>query len=767
MKSIQLNITGMKCGGCVQTVERILNDSEGTKNVTVNLLTESAYFDIKNNNFDIQEILDNLSTHGFPSKVYTNDFSEKINKAELDKKEKWVNKWKKLNFAFILLFVSVLGHLAEGGYINSSLLGNIYFHASIATTALVFPGRPIILKGFKSFLLKRPDMDTLVALGVTSAYFTSLVSLIFPESGFPCFFNEPVMLLGFILLGRFLEDRAKYQTGSSISELLDLQPEKTLIYDKNNDTKEIRVNTLRPNDEIKVLAGDRIPADCIIIKGNSLIDVSHITGESKPIEANEGDNLLNGSLNLNSSLRLKVLKVGSDSSLAKLVNLIESVQSQKPSIQRLADQIAGKFTYFVLFTSILSFIFWWQIAFRIWPNLIQTENIGLSIHNNHSLHSSLGSNADNPLTLAIQLSIAVLVIACPCALGLATPTVITVASGKAAKKGILFKGGDKIEIASKIDSIIFDKTGTLTKGSPYVVGYVGSKDETYLLQISASLEKESRHPIAKSLIEEAKKKNINLLPIKNIKTETGRGISGELQSINGEVKVGNLKWLENQNVEISDEIKDTIISTQMSKYTIIGVSISANLIGCILLGDTLRDDAITSIKRLREDNLDIYIFSGDRKECVVDLGRKLNCKMNELKWGLLPEDKLNNIEKLKNYDNKKVAMVGDGINDAPALAGSNLGIAVGSGTQIAKANADIVLMGDKLNGLNYAFKLAKKTLRKIQQNLFWAFGYNLIAIPLAAGVLYPKFGILLSPSIAALLMAISSITVVVNALYLD
>ncbi len=767
MKSIQLNISGMKCGGCVQTVERILKDSEGTKNVSVNLLTESAYFDIKNNKLDIKEILDNLSNQGFPSKIYTNDFSEKINKAEIDKKEKWVKKWKKLNFAFILLFVSVLGHLAEGGYINSSLLGNIYFHASIATTALLFPGRPIIIKGYKSFLLKRPDMDTLVALGVTSAYLTSLISIIFPESGFPCFFNEPVMLLGFILLGRFLEDRAKYQTGSSISELLDLQPEKTLIYNENDDIREIRVNTLSPNDEIKVLAGDRVPADCIVLEGNSLIDVSHITGESKPIEANEGDNLLNGSLNLNSSLRLKVIKVGSDTSLAKLVNLIESVQSQKPSIQRLADKIAGKFTYFVLFSSISSFIFWWQIAFKIWPDLIKAENVDLSIHTNHSLHSSLGSNADNPLTLAIQLSIAVLVIACPCALGLATPTVITVASGKAAKKGILFKGGDKIEIASKIDSIIFDKTGTLTKGTPYVVGYVGSNDETFLLQISASLENESRHPIAKSLIEEAKRKNINLFPIQNINTETGRGISGELHSINGEIKVGNLQWLENHNVEISDEIKNKINLTEMQQYTIIGVSISTNLIGCIILGDTLRDDAISSIKKLREENLDIYIFSGDRKESVVNLGRKLNCEINELKWELLPEDKLKNIEKLKNKDDKRVAMVGDGINDAPALAASNLGIAVGSGTQIAKANADLVLMGDKLNGLHYALNLAKKTIRKIKQNLFWAFGYNLIAIPLAAGVLYPKFGILLSPSIAALLMAISSITVVINALSLD
>ena len=765
MKSIQLNISGMKCGGCVQTVENILKNNEGIKNVSVNLLTESAYFDIKNNQLNIEELLTNLGDNGFPSKIYTNDFSEKINKAQLEKKDNWRSKWKKLNFAFLLLFFSVLGHLAEGGFIKAPILGNIIFHALLATTALFFPGRPIIVKGLKSFLKNRPDMDTLVALGVTSAYSTSLLSLIFPSSGFPCFFNEPVMLLGFILLGRFLEDRAKYQTGSSIGELLDLQPETTRIFNQDDSTKEIRVSCLNKGDEIQLLAGDRVPADCKVIEGNSLIDVSHITGESKPVETNIGDSLLNGSLNLNSTLRLKVLKVGSDTSLARLVNLIESVQSKKPPIQRLADKIAGKFTYFVLFTSIISFFFWWKFSLKIWPDLLINHHNSLALNTNHSLHNALGSNADNPLTLAIQLSIAVLVIACPCALGLATPTVITVASGKAAKKGVLFKGGDKIEIASTIDTIIFDKTGTLTKGRPFIVDYKFCEDIKYLLIIAASLESQSRHPIAKALVEEANRQNLALYSIKSIQTETGRGISGQLDSINGEVRVGNIQWLRNKNISFNENIKTLLNSEEMKKYTIIGVSIGNNLLGCILLGDVLREDAKSSFTKLKKDNFDIYIFSGDRKETVIELGQNLDCNQSQLKWDLLPEDKLENIEYLKT--NHNVAMVGDGINDAPALASSSLGISVGSGTQIAKANADLVLMGDKLNGLSYALALSKKTIQKIKQNLFWAFGYNLIAIPLAAGVLFPKFGILLSPSIAALLMAISSITVVLNALSLD
>ena len=765
MKSIQINITGMKCGGCVNTVENILKNSDGVENVSVNLLTERAYFEINKNVLNIDQILENLNKSGFPSKIYINDFSKKVNKVQLEKKKKWINQWKKLNFAILLLLFSGLGHLAEGGYLNLPILGNLFFHALLATIALFFPGREIVIKGFKSFLKNRPDMDSLVALGVTSAYITSLLSLIFPSTGFPCFFNEPVMLLGFILIGRFLEERARYQTGSSIGELLDLQPEMANIYTEANKIKLVRVNTLKTGDEIQLLAGDRVPADCIVIEGNSSIDVSHITGESKPLRVNSGEHLLNGSLNLNSTLRLKVLKVGEETSLAKLVNLIESVQVNKPPIQRIADQIAGKFTYFVLFMSTASFFFWWKGAKQIWPDLLIHDHHGLISTSSHSLHNSLGSNAENFLSLAIQLSIAVLVIACPCALGLATPTVITVASGKAAKKGILFKGGDKIEMASKINHIIFDKTGTLTKGELFVIGYINNDDNLFLLKISASLESQSRHPIASALVKEAKKQGLCLLPIKKIHTESGRGISGELEQIDGEINIGSIEWLNSKGVIIDIESKKTLETEKNKSHSLIGVSINNSLLGFILLGDSLREDSISSVQQLRKDNYQINILSGDRKDTVVELGKKLDSPESEIKWGLLPEMKLKIIENLKKRN--KVAMIGDGINDAPALAASNLGIAVGSGTQIAKANADVVLMGDQLSGLPYALSLAKRTIRKIKQNILWAFGYNLIAIPIAAGILFPKYGILLTPSIAALLMATSSITVVINALSLE
>ncbi len=764
MKSIQLSITGMKCGGCVSTVEKILNNSDGIENVSVNLLTESAYFEITQKHIEIETVLKNLKENGFPSKIYINDYSKKINKAELEKKKKWNNQWKKLTFALLLLLFSGLGHLAEGRYINFPILGNIFFHASLATLALLFPGRGIIINGFKSFIKKHPDMDSLVALGVTSAYTTSLLSLIFPAAGFPCFFNEPVMLLGFILIGRFLEERARYQTSSSIGELLDLQPEIANIYTEDNQIKSIRVNNLLPDQEIQVLAGDRVPTDCIVTQGNSYIDVSHITGESKPIEVKEGDNLSSGSLNLNSTLRLKVQKVGGDSSLAKLVNLIESVNARKPRIQRIADEIAGKFTYFVLIFATLTFLFWWKGAKNIWPDLLNHDNQFIT-HSSHTLHSSLGSGAENFLSLAIQLSIAVLVIACPCALGLATPTVITVASGKAAKKGVLFKGGDKIEMASKINHIIFDKTGTLTKGKPFVVDYKNNDDHSYLLRIAASLERESRHPIADALIQEAKKQNLSLFSIKKIFTHSGRGISGELESIDGLINIGNIEWLLSQGIIIDSDAKKIIENEETKTNTIIGVSIKDQLLGFIFLGDLLRDDSIKTVQNLRENKFRINILSGDRKQTVLALAKKIGFKETEVKWDLLPEMKLKTIENLK--INNKVAMIGDGINDVPALASSDLGIAVGSGTQIAKANADVVLMGDQLNGLPYALNLAKKTIRKIKQNLTWAFGYNLLAIPLAAGILFPKYGILLTPSIAALLMAISSITVVINALSLD
>jgi len=765
MKSIQLSITGMKCGGCVSTVEKILNNSDGIENVSVNLLTESAYFEINQKNIEIETVLNNLKENGFPSEIYINDFSKRINKEELEKKKQWNKQWQKLTFALLLLLFSVLGHLAEGRFINLPILGNIFFHASLATLALLLPGREIIIKGFKSFINNRPDMDSLVALGVTSAYLTSLLSLIFPSTGFPCFFNEPVMLLGFILIGRLLEERARYQTSSSIGELLDLQPEMANIYTEDNKIKTLRVNALKPGQEIQVLAGDRIPADCIVIQGNSYVDVSHITGESKPIEVKEGENLSSGSLNLNSTLRLKVEKVGGDSSLAKLVSLIESVNANKPPIQRIADKIAGKFTYFVLIFATLSFFFWWKGAKQIWPDLLIHNHHQFITNSTHTLHSSLGSNAENFLSLAIQLSIAVLVIACPCALGLATPTVITVASGKAAKKGVLFKGGDKIEIASKINHIIFDKTGTLTMGKPFIVDYKTNNDPLFLLRVAASLEKESRHPIANALIQEAKEQNLSLFSIKKIFTESGRGISGELNSIDGLINIGNVEWLLSKGIMIDSNAKKIIENKDTQTNTIIGVSIKDKLFGFILLGDLLRGDSIETVQTLRNDKFKINILSGDRKQAVLALAQKIGLKETEVKWDLLPQMKLKMIENLK--INNKVAMIGDGINDVPALASSDLGIAVGSGTQIAKANADVVLMGDQLNGLPYALNLAKKTIRKIKQNLIWAFGYNLIAIPIAAGILFPKYGILLTPSIAALLMATSSITVVINALSLD
>jgi len=390
---------------------------------------------------------------------------------------------------------------------------------------------------------------------------------------------------------------------------------------------------------------------------------------------------------------------------------------------------------------------------------------GLITTANHSLHNSLGSNAENFLSLAIQLSIAVLVIACPCALGLATPTVITVASGKAAKKGVLFKGGDKIEMASKINHIIFDKTGTLTKGEPFIIDFINNDNNQFLLKISASLESQSRHPIAGALVKEARKQNLDLLPIKNIHTESGRGISGELESIKGVINIGSIEWLNSKGVIIDTESRKKLETEENKSHSMIGVSIDNELLGFILLGDLLRDDSVSSVKKLREANYRINILSGDRKETVIDLAKKLDSPETDIKWGLLPEMKLEIIENLKK--NNKVAMIGDGINDAPALAASNLGIAVGSGTQIAKANADVVLMGDQLSGLPFALGLAKRTIRKIKQNILWAFGYNLIAIPIAAGVLFPKYGLLLTPSIAALLMATSSITVVINALSLD
>ncbi len=754
----------MKCGSCVQAVEKLLKNHPNISNASVNLVTKTAFIEVKEPNISLSDVIQTLASKGFPSRERV--YQTIGNNADSEINENWNlwNKWRQLIIATSLLILSVMGHLVEGQQLSFPLIGSLPFHAALATFALLGPGKSILKAGLKSASTLTPTMDTLVSLGVLSAYLASIIALIWPKVGWPCFFNEPVMLLGFVLLGRFLEERARVKTGTALKELAKLQPETANLILDNNEIRQIRIGALRPGEKIQLLAGDRIPIDGLVIKGNSAIDVSSLTGESLPLEAKPGIELPSGSLNLESTITLEVKRIGSETAIAKIISLVEEAQARKAPIQGLADKVAGIFCYGVTTLSLMTFLFWWQIGTRIWPEVLEVSNKGFM--QSHHVHNHLMNTPQTPIGLSFQLSIAVLVVACPCALGLATPTVITVASGEAAKRGWLFKGGDVIEMASKISQIIFDKTGTLTIGRPLVVGSWEHKDSTrnMMLKVAASIEQDSRHPLAKAITQEAHKKEIKLEKVSTSTTYAGKGLAGKINNLEGLIRVGTPEWIKSEGIEWDEMSEKNLKLSKRKAQSIIAVALEKKLLGFFLIDDQLRKDALLSINKLRSRGFSLSLFSGDRDSAVLSLGEKLGFTEQQIEWQMLPSDKLNKLNLLKT--NGLVAMIGDGINDAPALAAADLGVAIGTGTQIAQDSADLVLLGENLEALPNALQLSKQAMLKIKQNLAWAFGYNLIALPVAAGLLLPSFGLLLSPPLAALLMALSSISVVFNALSL-
>ena len=762
LQTVVLDVEGMKCGGCVRSVERTLLEQPGVERADVNLVSRAAWLDLADSEGSVEAVLKALADRGFPARERSLEPVSGPSAAEDVRGLNWWRQWRQLMVALVLLLLSVLGHLSEAGHLSLPLIGRLPFHATLATVALLGPGRPILVGGFKAARAGAPSMDTLVGLGVSSAYLASLAALIWPSVGWPCFFNEPVMLLGFVLLGRFLEERARFRTGQALQQLAQLQPDTARLLMADGVMREVRVGALRPGERVQLLAGDRVPVDGVVIEGCSAVDVSSLTGEPLPLDASPGTELASGSLNLESSLVIEVTRVGSETALARIIRLVEQAQARRAPIQGLADRVAGRFCYGVIAFAIAVFLFWWLIGAELWPQVLHASSPGM-VHG-HGHQAGLGSGAETSIGLALQLAIAVLVVACPCALGLATPTVITVATGLAARRGWLYRGGDVIETAAAVKQVVFDKTGTLTLGRPLVTA-VHAENPNHLLQLAASLESDSRHPLAYALLQEAQRRELDLLPVSDVRTVAGEGLKGVVGR-DLEVCVGRPEWLTGQGLTWSDPFS---LMQQESggtpvTGTVVAVAEGTSILGFVEIEDQLRSDVSMALKQLRDQGLELAMFSGDRESAVRRLGQTLGFSEEELGWQMRPEQKLARLEQLRRE--QPVAMVGDGINDAPALAAADLGVAIGTGTQIAQDTAGMVLLGDRLDNLPDALRLARRTLAKVRQNLFWAFGYNLIALPIAAGVLLPSHGLLLSPPLAALLMALSSITVVVNALAL-
>ena len=789
----------MKCGGCVRAVEQRLLEQPGVRQASVNLMTRTAWvgLDPALEGDPSGPLVEALAGLGFQARR-RDQTSTPLSRAQRQRQEGWWQQWRRLVVALGLLVVSVLGHLSEAGDLPLPLLADIRLHAAVATLALVLPGRPILVRGLVGALNGVPSMDTLVGLGMGSAYLASAVALLVPSLGWQCFFNEPVMLLGFVLLGRFIEERARFRTGRALEQLAALQPDTALLLLGDGPPRPVRVGGLRPDDQVLLLPGDRVPVDGLVLEGHSAVDGSSLTGEPLPLQAGPGSELAAGCLNLEAPLTLQVLRSGSDSAVARIIALVEEAQARKAPIQGLADRIAGRFSGVVLLLAAATFLFWWQWGTKLWPQVLQTAPAAHA----HGGHQALGMAAGAlhgaamaPLPLALQLAISVLVVACPCALGLATPAAITVGSGLAARSGLLFRGGDAIEMAASLRSVLFDKTGTLTLGRPLVTavevltaspggGFPSRSEVDGLVQIAASLEQHTRHPLAFALLQEAQRRDLCLLEVADSRTIAGQGVEGRLRDplaaglgAGGACHVGRPGWLVELGIVAQEAIEAPLHRLEAAGATVLAVSARAHgtsggdpgpatqRVALVAVQDQPRPDAAESLAELARLGLDLGVLSGDRRPAVEQLARQLAVPLDQVAWELQPQQKL---ERLLQWRQRgPVAMVGDGINDAPALAAADLGIAVGTGTQIAQDSAGLVVLGDRLEGVVDALLIARRTMAKVRQNLIWAFGYNLVVLPIAAGLLLPRFGVLLSPPLAALLMATSSITVVLNALLLQ
>lgn len=775
-ETIALDVQGMKCASCVQVVEKQLTQHPDVISACVNLVTEVAVVECVGT-VDPDALAQKLTAAGFKAqpRYSQGDVVTTASPEERQPSATW-----QLVTASGLLLLSSLGHLSEWGGPLIPSLHNIWLHCGLATLTLAIPARPILIDGWRGLRINAPNMNTLVALGALTAYSASLVALLFPQLGWECFFDEPVMLLGFILLGRTLEQQARGRAAAAFKQLLALQPQVAHLIAQPKVTTgregvEIPADRVRVGEWLQVLPGEKIPVDGEVVAGQTTVDEAMLTGEPVPVTKQLGDAVTAGTINQSGAIAIRATRTGKDTTLAQIVALVEAAQTRKAPVQKLADTVAGYFTYGVLTAALLTFIFWYFIGSHIWSDVLQvaaasTQEISLHtqhLANTHTLQPS-------PLLLSLKLAIAVMVVACPCALGLATPTAILVGTGVGAERGLLIKGGDVLERVHKLDTVVFDKTGTLTSGFPVVTDIAISdqqsaisEDESSqnsLLELAAAAESGTSHPFAAAIGQAAQRQGLAVPDATDFYTQPGLGIS----AVVGKTKVllGNWEWLNQNSISISDADLAHAQALASSGKTVVYVAANNVLIGLIAVTDTLRADAKKAVEQLRSSlGLRVMLLTGDIPEAANGIAQQLGLSTSDVIAGVRPDGKAAAIATLQSQ-NYHVAMVGDGINDAPALAQADVGIALQAGTDVAMETAQIVLMRDRLTDVVEVIQLSRATFNKIRQNLFWAFAYNTLGIPVAAGVLLPTTGFVLSPAAAGALMAFSSVSVVTNSLLL-
>ncbi|WP_230397538.1 heavy metal translocating P-type ATPase [Novisyntrophococcus fermenticellae] len=741
MKTETYNIKGMTCASCSAAVERVTRKLDGVSVSNVNLATNKMTITYDEKRVNPELIMNKVDRAGFSAALEVPE-TKKEKQEEKAEQEEALHKIRfrligAIIFALPLLYIS-MGHMVPWPMPLPEML-HMHMHPLnfavtqlILTAIVLFFGRKFYIVGFKTLFRGHPNMDSLVAIGTGSAFLYSLVMTIMIPSNKHAvdqlYYESAAIVVTLVMLGKYLESRSKGKTSEAIRKLMELAPDIAVLL-KDGKEQEVPVEQVQAGDLILVRPGSKVPLDGIVRQGVSSVDESMLTGESIPVEKEPGDEVIGGSMNYNGAMQVTVSRVGSDTTLAKIIKLMEDAQGKKAPISKLADTVAGYFVPAVLLIALAAAVIW--------------------------------AVTGHPASFVLRIFVSVLVIACPCALGLATPTAIMVGTGLGAKYGILIKSGEALEITHKVGAVILDKTGTITEGKPKVTEIISKEiSDDNLLLLAASCELPSEHPLGQAIVEGARNRGMQLKEVTDFQSLTGKGIQAVYDE--NQIYIGNLRMVEEMHFDLGDYQKaaDELAEKGQTPMFVVRES---QVLGIVSVADTVKETSKAAIDKIRSLGVKVYMLTGDNKRTAAYIGKQVNA--DEVIAEVLPEDKASVVSILQK-EGKKVMMVGDGINDAPALAQADVGVAIGSGSDIAMESSDVVLMKSDLMDVYRAIKLSKSTIRNIKENLFWAFIFNTCGIPVAAGLLYPFGGPLLNPIIAGLAMSFSSVFVVTNALRL-
>jgi Cu+-exporting ATPase len=748
MENIRLQLQGMSCAGCASSIEKAVKRLSGVKECNVNFALSQATVAYEPHIINLTQIQQAVTKAGYSAFLDSEEDNDAEKQARIAEQKELTSKVILGGMISVLLITGMLPMMIGLEILWIPMwLQNSWVQFVLVTPVMFWVGRDFFVGGWKAFQRHSANMDTLVALGTGVAYFYSLFATIFPEilesQGIQVavYYEVAGVVVTLVLLGRLLENRAKGQTSEAIRKLMGLQAKTARVIRKGQEI-DIPIKQVVVKDIILVRPGEKIPVDGEVVEGESSVDESMVTGEPIPVKKQSGDEVIGSTINKTGSFKFKATKVGKDTVLAQIVQLVKDAQGSKAPIQQLADQVTGWFVPAVIAIAILTFIIWF--------------------------------NTMGNVTLAMITTVGVLIIACPCALGLATPTSIMVGTGKGAENGVLIKGADSLELAHKLNTIVCDKTGTITEGKPSVTNYITVKgvalsNEIELLAIAAAIEKNSEHPLAEAVVNYAKSQGVKtpLPEVNNFEALAGMGVQG---NVSGKfVQIGTQRWMDFLNID-TQVLQSTRQEWESEAKTTALIAVDGRIEGLIGIADAIKPSSVEVVKELQKMGLEIVMLTGDNQKTAAAIASEVG--IQRVFAEVRPDQKAKIIKQIqqerpnRNHKTKIVAMVGDGINDAPALAQADVGIAIGTGTDVAMAASDLTLISGDLRGIVTAIQLSHATMSNIKENLFFAYIYNTLGIPIAAGILYPFFGWLLNPIIAGAAMAFSSVSVVTNALRL-